>query len=167
MILNRGLLIAGAIPLPWNNYSNRSFQRWLKCSHLALFLGLPASAYGLGLAVNRKLPVCLLSPENLWRVGLLSFWTGDFRCSQRRRPCVASSRGNVMEVMMLSNILQNQSDIYQLGMGFNAVFERTKYSCHQCSMHPGDPDIGCTRIILIGLFPRCLSCKVPSSLQLL
>lgn len=128
MILNRGLLIAGAIPLPWNNYSNRSFQRWLKCSHLAVFLGLPASASGLGPAVNRKLRVCwLFQLPKVFEESdeLLPRQTGDFSCLQKKRPrsCVASSCCNVMEVMMLSKVLQNQSDIYQLGMEFNVIFE--------------------------------------------
>lgn len=48
------------------------------------FQGLPASAYGLGPAVNRKLPSCLLSQlPKIFEVRpdeMLSFWTGDFHC---------------------------------------------------------------------------------------
>lgn len=148
MILNRGLLIAGAIPLPWNNYSNRSFQRWLKCSHLAVFLGLPVSAYGLGPAVNRKLFVCLHPQlpkifEETYEGGVLA----------------ALWHHHVMEVMMLSDILLNQSDIYHLGMEFNVICERTKYCC---TMPLGDADNECTRILLIGLLWQNVAAKQPT-----
>lgn len=95
MILNRGLLIAGAIPLPWNNYSNCSFQRWLKCSHLAVFAGtIPVSAYGLGPTVNRKLHVCLLCqlPEPLksqtwWTILLPDMWLSLLAKEVSLQPC--------------------------------------------------------------------------------
>lgn len=84
---------------------------------------------------GQKEVVCLLILSAAFNPGRvkpdepLSFWTGDADdCSQKEAVLqhVASLCCNVMRMMKLSNILQYQSEIYQLGIEFNVIFERTK-----------------------------------------